>query len=77
MKWVELGCTVFEFQLVVRSLEMRNFLRSFMRLGILVRCCKEFVTEIRVLVNFVLTYQALFGIIKLKLYAGQTIDFGN
>jgi len=61
VKWVELGCTVFVLHLVVRSLEMLKFLRSFVRLGVLIGCCKEFVTQIKVLVsanavNFVLTY---------------------
>jgi len=40
---------------------MSKLLRSFMRLGVLVRWCKEFATEMKVLVsasvvNFVLTY---------------------
>jgi len=61
VKWVELGCTVFELQLVVRSLEIHKFLGSFMRFGVLMGRCKEFATEIKVLVsayvvNFVLTY---------------------
>ena len=54
------GGALFELQLGVRSLEMRKFLGSFMRLGVLVKCCKEFATEIEVLVSscfvkFVLT----------------------
>ena len=61
VKWVELGRTVFELQLVVRSLDISKFVRSFVRLGVLMECCKEFATEIKVLVsayvvNFVLTY---------------------